>query len=148
MVNSRKYQKNPRVRKIRVRNSGAGNGCTHFMDAWKKCVHSAGKNPCPYKLCVLGGGFGGGGGECRFYFMGARIFLKIPRFAREMLPLSGKKKKTLFCKLQNEVGAMKTSSSWRNASPRETVSCISKNRLKKLSKKIQVTKERKSVHVK
>ena len=26
-------QKNPRVRKIRVRNSGAGNGCANFMDA-------------------------------------------------------------------------------------------------------------------
>ena len=28
-------QKNPRVRKIRVRNSGAGNGCANFMDTWK-----------------------------------------------------------------------------------------------------------------
>ena len=28
-------QKNPRVRKIFVRNSGAGNGCANFMDAWK-----------------------------------------------------------------------------------------------------------------
>ena len=26
-------QKNPRVRKIRVRNSGARNGCANFMDA-------------------------------------------------------------------------------------------------------------------
>ena len=26
-------QKNPRVRKIFVRNSGAGNGCANFMDA-------------------------------------------------------------------------------------------------------------------
>ena len=26
-------QKNPRVRKILVRNSGAGNGCANFMDA-------------------------------------------------------------------------------------------------------------------
>ena len=29
-------QKKPRVRKIFVRNSGAGNGCANFMDAWKK----------------------------------------------------------------------------------------------------------------
>ena len=28
-------RKNPRVRKIFVRNSGAGNGCINFMDAWK-----------------------------------------------------------------------------------------------------------------
>ena len=28
-------QKNPRVRKIRLRNSGAGNGCANFMGAWK-----------------------------------------------------------------------------------------------------------------
>ena len=39
--------KNPRVRKIRVRNSGAGNGSPNFMDTWKKCVLSAGKPPCP-----------------------------------------------------------------------------------------------------
>ena len=29
------YQKNPHVRKILVRNSGAGNGCANFMDTWK-----------------------------------------------------------------------------------------------------------------
>ena len=29
-------QKNPRARKIFVRNSGVGNGCTNFMDTWKK----------------------------------------------------------------------------------------------------------------
>ena len=74
------FQKNPRVRKIFVRNSGAGNGCANFMDTWKKCVRSAGK-AMSIKFLVLGGGgiwvlgFGGGGGECRFYFMGARIFL-------------------------------------------------------------------------
>ena len=39
-------QKNPRVRKILVRNSGAGDGCTNFMGARKKCALSAGK-PCP-----------------------------------------------------------------------------------------------------
>ena len=66
-------QKNPRVRKIRVRNSGAGNGCANFMDTWKKCVLSAGK-PMSIKFCVLGGGFGGGG-SADFIFMGARIFL-------------------------------------------------------------------------
>ena len=40
-------EKNPRVRKIRVRNSGAGNGCANCMDTWKKCLLSAGKPPCP-----------------------------------------------------------------------------------------------------
>ena len=72
-------QKNPRVRKIRVRNSGAGNGCANFMDARKKCVHSAGKT-MSIKFLVLGGGvfwvLGGGGGSADFIFMGARIFLK------------------------------------------------------------------------
>ena len=71
-------QKNPRVRKISVRNSGAGNGCVNFMDAWKKCVHSAGK-PVSIKFLVLGGGgyFGfWGGGSADFIFMGARTFLK------------------------------------------------------------------------
>ena len=28
------YQKNPRVRKIFVRNSGVGNGCANVMGAW------------------------------------------------------------------------------------------------------------------
>ena len=57
--------KNPRVRKIRVRNSGAGNGCANFMDTWKKCLLSAGK-PMSIKFLVLGRGvFGvwGGGVE-------------------------------------------------------------------------------------
>ena len=72
------FQKNPRVRKIRVRNSGAGNGCADFMDAWKKCVRSAGKT-MSIKFLVLGGGyFGfGGGGSADFIFMGARIFLTV-----------------------------------------------------------------------
>ena len=64
------FQKNPRVRKIRVRNSGGGNGCANFMDARKKCVLSAGKT-MSIKFLVLGGGgiLGlGGGRECRFYF--------------------------------------------------------------------------------
>ena len=39
-------QKNPRVRKIRVRNSGARNGCTNFMDAWKNASVLQEK-PCP-----------------------------------------------------------------------------------------------------
>ena len=69
-------QKNPRVRKIRVRNSGAGNGCANFMDTWKKCVLSAGK-PMSIKFSVFKGGFGGGGGSADFIFMGARIFLNL-----------------------------------------------------------------------
>ena len=39
-------QKNPRVRKIRVRNSGAGNGCANFMDTWKNAFFLQEK-PCP-----------------------------------------------------------------------------------------------------
>ena len=39
-------QKNPRVRKIRVRNSGAGNGCANFMDAWKNAFFLQ-ENLCP-----------------------------------------------------------------------------------------------------
>ena len=74
-------QKNPRVRKIRVRNSGAGNGCANFMDTWKKCVLSAGK-PMSIKFRVLGGVLGGGGGSADFIFMGAGIFLT---FCREIL---------------------------------------------------------------
>ena len=59
-------QKNPRVRKICVRNSGGG-FFANFMDAWKKCVRSAG-NTMSIKFLVLGGVFWvfGGGGECRF----------------------------------------------------------------------------------
>ena len=69
------FQKNPRVRKIRVRNSGAGSGCANFMDTWKKCVLSAGKT-MSVKFPLFGGGFeGGGGGSAGFIFMGARIFL-------------------------------------------------------------------------
>ena len=71
-------QKNPRVRKIRVRNSGAGNGCANFMDAWKKCVLSAGlekmrsfcRSTHVHKIPRFGGG-----GSADFMFMGARIFL-------------------------------------------------------------------------
>ena len=55
-----KNQKNPRVRKIRVRKSGAGNGCANFMDAENFCVLSAGKPPCPWNSS-----FGGGGGAAQ-----------------------------------------------------------------------------------
>ena len=63
---------------------GAGNGCANFMDAWKKCVLSAGKthvHKTP-RFRGLGGVFwvfflggGGGWGRADFIFMGARIFL-------------------------------------------------------------------------
>ena len=33
LIRGKPYQKNPRVRKIRVRISGAGNGCANFMGA-------------------------------------------------------------------------------------------------------------------
>ena len=71
------YKKNPRFRKIRVRNSGAGNACANFMGAWKKSVLSTGK-PASIKFLVLGGGvfwvWGGGGGKCRFYLYGRGDF--------------------------------------------------------------------------
>ena len=72
-----KIQKNPRVRKIFVRNSGAGNGCVNFMDAWKNSFFSAVKKLMSIKFLVLGGGyleFLGGGGECRFYAYGRADF--------------------------------------------------------------------------
>ena len=77
------FQKNPRVRKIFVRNSGAGNGRANFMDTWKKCVRSAGKKPMSIKFLLLGGGifgFGGRGGECRFYFYGRADFSDLGIF--------------------------------------------------------------------
>ena len=68
-------QKNPRVRIIFVRNSGAGNGCANFMGTWKNCVLSVGK-AMSIKFLVLGGGIlGFRGGSADFIFMGARIFL-------------------------------------------------------------------------
>ena len=42
----RNAQKNPRVRKMFVRNSGAGNGCANFMGAWKNASILQEK-PCP-----------------------------------------------------------------------------------------------------
>ena len=69
-------QKNPRVRKIRVRNSGAGNGCANSMDAWKS-VFFLQEKPMSIKFLVWGGGyfgFWGKGGECRFYFYGRADF--------------------------------------------------------------------------
>ena len=39
-------EKNPRVRKTCVRNSGDGNGCVNFMDAWKNASVLQEK-PCP-----------------------------------------------------------------------------------------------------
>ena len=75
-------QKNPRVRKIRVRNSGAGNGCANFMDAWKKCVLSAGKT-LSIKFRVLGGG-------CRFYFYGRADFSDLGVLCRKgVIPKKG-----------------------------------------------------------
>ena len=57
-------KKTPRVRKIFVRNSGAGNGCVNFMDAWKNAFFLQEK-PMYIKFLVLGGrgilGFLGGG---------------------------------------------------------------------------------------
>ena len=43
-------QKNPRVRKIFVRNSGAGIGCANFMHAWK---HASGLQEKPMSIKFL-----------------------------------------------------------------------------------------------
>ena len=68
-----KFQKNPRVRKILVRStSGAGNGCANFMDTWKKCVLSAGKT-MSVKFPFFGFFFFGGGGV-PILFLWARGF--------------------------------------------------------------------------
>ena len=81
------FQKNPRVRKICVRNSGAGNGCANFMDTWKKRVLSAGKT-MSVKFPFFWVFFLGGGGECRFYFYGRADFsehcaARVGRVARQ-----------------------------------------------------------------
>ena len=61
-----KTQEYPRVRKISVRNSGAGNGCANFMGAWKNASFLQEK-PMSIKFLVLGGGdFGFGGGPILF----------------------------------------------------------------------------------
>ena len=80
-------QKNPRVRNIFVRNSGAGNGCANF-NLWtpEKCVRSARKT-MSIKFLVLGGGgyfgFFFGGGSADVIFVGARIFLKNPEISKK-----------------------------------------------------------------
>ena len=69
----REDQKNPfSVRKMFVRNSGAGNGCVNFMNAWKNAFFLQEK-PLSIKFPRLGGGYFGfwGGGSAAFIFMGA-----------------------------------------------------------------------------
>ena len=67
------YQKNPRVRKILVRNSGAGNGCANFMDTWKNAFFLQ-ENRHVHKIPCFGGGgiwgFRGGGVPIFFYGRG------------------------------------------------------------------------------
>ena len=48
----KKGQKNPRVRKIFVRNSGAENGCTNFMGTWKNALFLQEK-PMSIKFLLL-----------------------------------------------------------------------------------------------
>ena len=67
-------QKNPRVRKIFVRNSGAGNGCADFMGAWKNAFFLQEK-PMSIKFLLLGGGIWGfGGGGVPILFLWAQGF--------------------------------------------------------------------------
>ena len=68
------FQKNPRVHNILVRNSGAGNGCANFMDAWKNASVLQ-ENHGSIKFLVLGGGgilgfAQGGGGYFGFWVLG------------------------------------------------------------------------------
>ena len=84
------FRGNPRVSKISVRNSGAGNGCANFMGAWKKCALSAGKTHVHKIPRFRGGGVfwafgGGGGGSADLIFMGARIFLILWRALTKLL---------------------------------------------------------------
>ena len=59
-----------------VRNSGAGNGCVNFMDAWKNAFFLQKKKPMSMKFLVLGGGvfWVWGGGGVPFYFYGRADF--------------------------------------------------------------------------
>ena len=66
-------QKNPRVRKIRVRNSGAGNGVRQFYGHLEK-MRSFCRKTHVHKIPLFWGGVLGGGGECRFYFYGRADF--------------------------------------------------------------------------
>ena len=81
MIIIKMSQKNPRVRKICVRNSGARNGCANFTDTGKSCVLSAGKPPVHKISRFKGEGvfWVFGGGERRFYFYGREDFSEIPR---------------------------------------------------------------------
>ena len=72
--------------KFSVRNSGAGNGCINFMDAWKNALCLQEK-PMSIKFLVLGGGVFWvffWGGECRFYFYGRADFSDL-WFAKPMV---------------------------------------------------------------
>ena len=77
----KQLQKNPRVRKIRVRNSGAGNGCANFMDAWKKCAPSAGKTHVHKIPRFRGGGGILGFGAVPIYFYGRADFSESLAFS-------------------------------------------------------------------
>ena len=81
-------QKNPRVHKMFVRNSGAGNGCANFMGASKKCALSAGKTNVHKIPRFKGGVFGvfGGGGSADFYFYGRADFSDKMKQLREIIP--------------------------------------------------------------
>ena len=63
-----------------ARNSGPEMAAPIFMGAWKNAFFLHQK-AMSIKFLVLGGGvfwgFGGGGRECRFFLMGAGIFLII-----------------------------------------------------------------------
>ena len=72
-------QKNSRVHKISVRNSGAGNGCANFMPNYGHVekLRSFCRKTHVHKIPRFGGGYFAfwGGGSAHFIFMGARIFL-------------------------------------------------------------------------
>ena len=86
-------QKNPRVRKIRVRNSGAGNGCANFMDTWKNAFFLQEK-PMSIRFLLLGGpyrplfsclivGLGLGASNCEGFGVSLRISVSSKRCFRK-----------------------------------------------------------------
>ena len=95
-VPSSKFQGNFRKRldrkilvsiKCFVRNSGAGNGCTNFMGAWKNAFFLQKKTHAHQIPRFFGGVFWAlAGGECRFYFYGREDFSDLDKLRFKFAP--------------------------------------------------------------